>query len=245
MDILAYFKKIYDQVPDWVQTMHNYVPNALEYYTKLRNEIMVDGALSKKDKELILVGINAARRYEKSMIFHTKGAIDSGATMEELVETLTPCILSRGIPAWLEGVKAIDYARKYMKRDENVSTNESIETSNERFDTVEEAVEYFKNEADGVELDWVKKLKNEAEHALLHYGQLRKNILRDGHLSRKMKEFILVGINVSERYEKGVEIHVNSAKKLGATNQELAEVALVGLLTAGIPAWFEITTFIK
>ncbi|MGM8215845.1 carboxymuconolactone decarboxylase family protein [Bacillaceae bacterium W0354] len=242
MDTLEYFKKVYDKVPDWVQTMHDYVPSALEYYTKLRNEIMVDGALSKKEKELILVGVNAARRYEKSMIFHTKGAVDSGATIEELVETLTPCILIRGIPAWLEGVKALDYARGYMERH---SDKDKVETPVDHFESVEDAVNYFKDEAGGVELDWVKQLKEEADYALLHYGQLRSGILKDGHLSRKMKELILVGINVSERYPKGVEIHVNGAKKFGATNQELAEVALVGLLTAGIPAWFEITDFIK
>lgn len=244
MNTLEYFKKVYDQVPDWVQAMHDYVPSALEYYTKLRNEIMVDGALSKKEKELILVGVNAARRYEKSMIFHTKGAVDSGATIEEIVEAITPCILSRGIPAWFEGVKAIDYAREYMggkKTGENLVVSTPVDT----FQTVDDAVQYFKEEAGGTFPEWANKLKEEAEHALLHYGQLRSGILKDGHLSRKMKELILVGINVSERYPKGVELHVNGARRFGATNAELAEVALVGLLTAGIPAWFEITDFIK
>jgi len=52
---------------------------------------------------MALVGVNAARRYERSMLYHTKGALDAGSTVAELAEIFLPCILSRGIPAWLEG----------------------------------------------------------------------------------------------------------------------------------------------
>jgi alkylhydroperoxidase/carboxymuconolactone decarboxylase family protein YurZ len=36
-------------------------------------------------------------------------------------------------------------------------------------------------------------------------------------------------------------LHVSSARRLGATDAELADVALTCVLTAGIPAWFELS----
>ena len=241
MDTLHYFQQVYGQVPDWVQKMHDYQPKALEYYTKLRNEIMVDGAVSKKTKELVLVGINAARRYERSMIYHTKGALDSGATIEELVEILTPCILSRGIPAWLEGIKAIQYAHDYTAKQNGKPT--AVE-GHRAFQCVGEAIVYFKRESGGQTPEWVQLMEKEAAHVLQHYGSLRASILKDGIVPRKVKEFVLIGINVSERYKEGVQIHITSAKNLGATDQEIAEITLTALLTAGIPAWFEGSDFL-
>ncbi len=61
------------------------------------------------------------------------------------------------------------------------------------------------------------------------------------HVPRKMKELVLVGINLSERYRSGVSLHVTGARRLGATDTELADVALTCVLTAGIPAWFELS----
>ena len=47
---LAYFQQVYDEVPGWVQKMHDYSPIVLDHYTGLRGEIMQDGALSRKRK---------------------------------------------------------------------------------------------------------------------------------------------------------------------------------------------------
>ena len=85
---LAYFKEVYDVVPGWVQKLHDYNPAVLDHYTSLRGEIMLDGALTRKEKDILLVGMNAARLYEKDVVYHTKGAIDFGATIPELVEYL-------------------------------------------------------------------------------------------------------------------------------------------------------------
>ncbi|WP_164667755.1 carboxymuconolactone decarboxylase family protein [Virgibacillus doumboii] len=243
MDILNYFKDIYGEVPEWVKKMNDYNVEVLEHYTKLRDEVMAERSIPKKDKELILVGINAARRYEKSMLNHTKSAVDLGATIPELVEILTPCILSRGIPAWLEGVKAVQYAKEYSGNSDSADAAEKDTGSD--FQNVDEAIAYYKEEAGGVKSDWVDILEGEAPEVLRHYGNLRTSVLKDGVVPRKLKELVLVGINVAEQYEKGIAIHVNTARKLGATDQEIAEVSLLGMLTAGIPAWFEGSAFLK
>ena len=238
---LEYFSQVYDQIPDWVSKMHQYAPKALEYYTKLREEILVDGKVSKKDKELILVGINASRRYERSMLYHTKGAIDAGATVDEIADVIATCIISRGIPAWLTGIEAIKYAVNELAGP--TSLNQKNERENRHFESIEDCLQYYEQEFASTP-DWVELLKQYNPDVLFRYSNLRNTALSDHHVSRKLKELILVAINVCEHYKKGIEIHVNNARELGATDEEIAEVSLVGVLTAGIPAWFEGSEFI-
>ncbi|MGF6952827.1 alkylhydroperoxidase/carboxymuconolactone decarboxylase family protein YurZ [Neobacillus sp. B4I6] len=234
---LEFFERVYGQVPDWVAKMHHFAPKALEYYTKLRGEILVDGALSKKEKELILVGINAARRYERSMIYHTKGAIDSGASIEEVADVLATCIISRGIPAWFTGVKAIEYAVSYVGKEEFNAAPPGDEES--FFASLADYNSYYEKEVGGELPNWVKVLNQFNPSVLERYTDLRRTVLKDNVVSRKLKELVLVGINVAEMYPRGIELHVQGAKKYGATEAEIADVSLVALLTAGIPAWFE------
>ena len=61
-DALAFFEQVYGEVPEWVRTMHEHRPDALAGYTALRRAIMEECVLSRKEKEWVLVGVNAARR---------------------------------------------------------------------------------------------------------------------------------------------------------------------------------------
>jgi alkylhydroperoxidase/carboxymuconolactone decarboxylase family protein YurZ len=242
-DALSFFKRVYGEVPEWALTMHEQRPEALNDYLALRRTVMEKGALSRKEKEWILVGVNAARRYERSMLYHTRGALDAGSTLSELAEILVPCILSRGIPAWLEGYKALAFAEQYLGlRSHSQDAQEgATEAPAPLITTVEEALAYFSREAGGDQPEWVGLMNVYAPGTLRNYGNLRKLALSDGHVPRKMKELVLVGINLSERYPDGVALHVSGAQRLGATNAELVDVALTCVLTAGIPAWFELS----
>lgn len=245
-DALTFFKQVYGEVPEWVRTMHEHKPEALNDYLTLRRTVMDKGTLSRKEKEWILVGVNAARRYERSMLYHTRGALDAGSTVSELSEILLPCILSRGIPAWLEGYKALVYAEQYLGRRDHdqASSEETTEATAPSITTVEEALAYFSGEAGGNQPEWVSFMIAYAPRTLRDYANLRKLALSDGHVPGKMKELVLVGINLSERYPSGVSLHVTGARRLGATDTELADVALTCVLTAGIPAWFELSNLL-
>lgn len=243
LDILQYMEEIFGEVPTWDVDITNYQPT-IEYLTTFQHEVITAGEISNKDKELMLVGVNAARRYEKGMLYHTKNALDAGASLQELIEILTPCILSRGIPAWFEGVKAIQFAKKYNG---NTSSEKAPEENMPEadFQDVDDARCYFTEEAGGVTSDWVKIMEEVAPEVLLHYANLRASTLKDGIVPRKLKEFVLVAINVAERYETGIKLHAKSARELGATDKELAEVMLLGFLASGLPAWFEGSEFIQ
>jgi len=245
-DPLEYFRSVYDSVPEWAAEFHRFSPEGFKHYTLLRNEVLRDGALSRKEKELILVGINAARRYERSMLFHTKGAIDAGATIEELAEIAAVCVLSRGIPAWFTGVEAIRYAERYMAEKGIVrSPGEAEEAAGvPAARTLDEALDYFRREASGVP-EWASAMASFQPQALVGYAALRQQLLRDGAVSRKLKELTLLGINLAERYPRGVMLHAEGARRHGASSEQIAETALTALLTGGIPSWFEVVDCLK
>lgn len=244
----TYYQEPHGELPNWVTQMEQYAPHALEAYTQLEQVILNDGALSKKEKECILVGVNAARRYESGMIHHTKAALEAGATLEELAEILSVCILSRGLPAWLEGIKALSYAVQFQKdtqgeTDEKTATPH-IHLTDEAFTDLDACLDYYQHTF-GSKPQWVMDLATYQPAALLHYTNLRNVNLNDGNVPRKLKELTLVAINTSERYPEGVRIHTEGAISCGATTAELAECHLIALLTAGMPAWVEGAKLLK
>ncbi|MCL6516323.1 carboxymuconolactone decarboxylase family protein [Alicyclobacillus sp.] len=239
MDPLETFRRIYGQVPDWAEVMHEWAPEALRHYTALRMAVLEDGALARKDKELILVGINAARRYETSMLYHTQGAHDAGATAAEVAETVLTAVISRGLPAWLEGRKAVAFAveRERQMSGQTTVVAPSPAPAQRQMTTVEECEAYYRH-AFGDIPGWASLMRDVQPDIFISYTNLRSACLRPGTLSPKVKELVLTGINAAERYPLGVEIHARGALEKGATRAELAECLLTAVLTAGIPAWF-------
>ena len=58
---------------------------------------------------------------------------------------------------------------------------------------------------------------------------------RDGALSRKTKELIMVGITCALRAQRGVRIHSQRALTLGATPQEVLEAMEIAAIPGGMP----------
>ena len=59
-----------------------------EKFLQLEEATYVDGALKKKDKELIAVGIAVATDCESCMEWHISEAVKSGATFHEVLEAV-------------------------------------------------------------------------------------------------------------------------------------------------------------
>ncbi|WP_330502491.1 carboxymuconolactone decarboxylase family protein [Peribacillus frigoritolerans] len=226
---LLYFKKVYDVVPGWVQKMHEYSPNALDHYTNLRSNIMQEGALTKKEKDILLVGMNAARLYERSMVYHTKGAMDGGATLPELVEYLIVSYLYNGTKALKTGIKSLEYALelKGIRYPEGSGHKETTE------EILLYMIELLGAEETGFVSNVLKLVKSEDQNSLKDY------ILSDSAVSKRLKHILMTGIFITELKGKQVGEWMEAARVNGASEEQLAEVGLICLLTAGIPAWFE------
>ncbi|TDL91754.1 carboxymuconolactone decarboxylase family protein [Vibrio vulnificus] len=226
---LTYFKEVYDVVPGWVQKMHDYSPNALDHYTNLRSNIMEEGALTKKEKDILLVGMNAARLYERSMVYHTKGAMGGGATLPELVEYLIVPYLYNGTEALKTGIKSLEYALslKGIPYPE-VSGNQ---------ETAEEILLYMMELLGDEETAFVSNVLSLVRSG--DQNSLKDYILSDSVVSKKLKHILMTGIFITELKGKQVEEWMEAARENGASEEQLADVGFICLLTAGIPAWFE------
>ena len=105
--LLLRYKDTYGQVPDWADTVSQLMPELLEPWLGLRSKVMVDGALPRKFKELILLGINLVRHYPPGVENHLRAAMDAGATQEEVMEAIATAILSSAAPAMYNGPRAL------------------------------------------------------------------------------------------------------------------------------------------
>jgi AhpD family alkylhydroperoxidase len=113
-EILLKYKKVYGQIPDWAETIGEWMPELLDPWLQIRAKVIADGALSCKVKELILLGINLVRRYPPGVETHMRGALEAGATQHEILEVIATAVLSSAAPAMYGGPRALK--AELMKR---------------------------------------------------------------------------------------------------------------------------------
>ncbi|MFJ7663544.1 carboxymuconolactone decarboxylase family protein [Lysinibacillus sp. NPDC097162] len=191
--------------------------------------LLTEGALTKKEKTLLLVGLFAARREEKQMLYFVKQAVEAGNTVAEIAELIASAIISRGIPTWLSGIEAISYAIQLSGDAQAIEMGKEVDT----FSSQQECIDYYQGEFD-VLPTWIQYLVDYAPDTLLKYSNLRTTSLRDGSVSRLLKELLLYAINVCDAYEKGILIHKGNAISLGASVDVLAEVKALCIYAVGI-----------
>ena len=73
-------------------------PEVATSFTTLMGDVMQDGKLAGKAKELIAVGIAVGLRCVPCIYAHTKAALTMGATEEEIMEAASVAILMGGGP---------------------------------------------------------------------------------------------------------------------------------------------------
>lgn len=80
----------------------------MEAFSALNAAVSAPGALDKKQKELIALGIGIAKQCIDCIAFHTEAALKAGATREEIQETVSVSVLMGGGPALMYGTKALE-----------------------------------------------------------------------------------------------------------------------------------------
>lgn len=64
------------------------MPKIAEHFNTFTQACFEEGKLSKKEKQLIALGISVFSQDEYCMIYHTKGCLDQGATEDEILEAV-------------------------------------------------------------------------------------------------------------------------------------------------------------
>lgn len=232
---LEYFKEVYDAVPGWVQKMHDYSPEVLDKYTGIRGEIMQDGSLSRKEKDALIASMNAARLYSRSMLFHTKGAVDFGYSASELLEFFLTAYLYKGDAALKKAFEAMPYALELSGKPVVLP------------ETTPETAEDLLRTMIGWLIDENTFYLQQVEEAIKHGDreEISSLILSDGRVSSCLKHLNMAGNFIVELDGSGAAPWMEKARGAGALEANLADLGYICILTAGIPAWFELSDSLK
>jgi AhpD family alkylhydroperoxidase len=82
--------------------------NVYKAFLKLEKAAFSEGAITKKNKELIAIGISVVENCESCMQWHIEQAVKSGATMQEVLEAVEVGIEMGGGPATVSARFALD-----------------------------------------------------------------------------------------------------------------------------------------
>ncbi|HFU4565956.1 carboxymuconolactone decarboxylase family protein [Bacillus cereus] len=78
-DILHHYK-------EGIGSFTNQIPEITETYNAFTQACFQEGALTKREKQLIALGISLATQDEYCTIYHTKGCLDQGCSDKEILE---------------------------------------------------------------------------------------------------------------------------------------------------------------
>ena len=93
------------------QKAAKHIPDTFKAFMGLHESIITDGALSKKQKELVAVGIGIATHCKPCIYLHTQAAVQAGATVQEILEAASVAVLMGGGSSFThvqEIIKAFD-----------------------------------------------------------------------------------------------------------------------------------------
>ncbi len=94
-------------MPDFWTRMQKADARITERATGLRDHVFADGALPRRTKELIYLGMSCAIRFPDGVKIHARRALEHGATREEVHEAVALSVVAAGIPAYREAVKLL------------------------------------------------------------------------------------------------------------------------------------------
>jgi AhpD family alkylhydroperoxidase len=87
------------QFKDYKAKMNREMPEVMKHLDGLFQVSLADGALSLKEKELIVLGISVATHCEPCILVHMEKCLAAGATQAEILETCGVAIAMGGGPA--------------------------------------------------------------------------------------------------------------------------------------------------
>jgi len=90
---------VFNEMNDFSAKMQEKCPDVSAAFYDLQNSIIYkEGALSIKEKEFIALGIAVSKGCEYCIYAHTAGAMNSGATEEEILEVASIAVYMQGGP---------------------------------------------------------------------------------------------------------------------------------------------------
>ena len=107
-------KDFYETWPSMMGNVKGEAPNVAKGFGMMYKELMGEGKLSLREKELIAVGISMAIRCEPCLLAHVEKAAGAGVTREEFMELAGVVVTMQGgpgyvhVPALIEALDALE-----------------------------------------------------------------------------------------------------------------------------------------
>ncbi len=182
-------------------------PEQLQAFSEFNTAVMTEGALSKKEKEIIAVAIAHVTECPYCIDSHTRRAKTEGATLEELVEAVF-------VVAGVEAGGVVTHSTHIHNAMDAEADDSLYRRSN---------------------LKMLSQLNKFAPEGFRSYSAFSRTAMKEGTLSGKFKEIIAVAVAHATQCPYCIDVHTKNAVKLGCSNEELAEAVMVtsALLAGG------------
>ena len=92
------------------------VPDVMKSFSAIAQAALKPGALDVKSKELIALAISVAIRCDDCVAFHSKAAVERGATREEILEALGMAIYMGAGPSVMYASHALGAATQFAEK---------------------------------------------------------------------------------------------------------------------------------
>jgi AhpD family alkylhydroperoxidase len=187
--------------------LKNIVPDQLQAFSEFNKAVLKEGALTKKEKEIIAVAIAHVTECPYCIDSHTRSAKAEGASLAELVEAVF-------VVAGVEAGGAVTHSTHMQNAVDAEASDVLYGRSN---------------------LKKLGKLGKYASDGFKGYSNFSTSVMKAGKLSEKFKEIIAVAVAHATQCPYCIDVHTKNAVKAGATNEELSEAVMVtsALLAGG------------
>ncbi|MGZ3775880.1 MAG: carboxymuconolactone decarboxylase family protein [Bdellovibrio sp.] len=110
---LETFPEKYDRMRALVGDLHSENPGPIGGYTILHQKSLAEGALSRKTKELMALGMAITAMCDGCIAYHVHDALKAGASRDELKETLAVAVMMGGGKAMMYACEALDAMNQF------------------------------------------------------------------------------------------------------------------------------------
>jgi alkylhydroperoxidase/carboxymuconolactone decarboxylase family protein YurZ len=189
------------------------------------------GALTRWQKELVLLVIHAVRANACLTQLHARAAIKAGATLAQVLDTILYIELT-GMVKWvMVGYEAYTAAEAAAPEEQRTQTERDAWAGQEqRFEEIKAYL--FRDGRSDVSEQWMK-LARMAPGILDGYIRMRESFVRPdphGSMPKKLMELIIIAADIAQAHPHGAVRHTARYVQVGGSVAELVEgVALVAI----------------
>ncbi|WP_188456246.1 carboxymuconolactone decarboxylase family protein [Virgibacillus oceani] len=182
-----------------LKQLNDLASEQLQAFNDFNAAVFQDGALSRKEKEIIAVAIAHVTECPYCIDSHTKSAKKAGASLEELAEAVF-------VTAAVEAGGAVTHSTHVHNAMDNDASDVLYARSN---------------------LKKLGQLGKYAAKGFKGYSAFSAAATKDGKLSAAFKEIIAVAVGTATQCPYCIDVHSKNAEKQGATGEQLAEAIMV------------------